>query len=119
VVLDCDNTVARLMFWNGSPLDACGSATRSTADILLRKSKMTSIALRTNRGLLTCERTSTGTIFRQLGATAFGWSDIPLELNLDTAVLPLTGGPTTYSIEKVDGFIFRCNTQTPTPFSKE
>ncbi|CAG8866453.1 Diaminopimelate epimerase [Pseudomonas fluorescens] len=60
VVLDCDDADARLMFWSadGSMLDVCGSATRGVADMLMHEANITSIALRTNRGLLTCERTS-------------------------------------------------------------
>lgn len=99
-VLDCDDADARLMFWNadGSTLDACGSATRGAADMLMRESNMTSIALRTNRGLLTCERTSAGAISVNMGEPLFGWSDIPLAQELDTAVLPLAGGPAACSM---------------------
>ncbi|MFD2883849.1 diaminopimelate epimerase [Pseudomonas lini] len=73
VVLDCDDAAARLMFWNadGSTLDACGSATRGAADRLMRESNVTSIALRTNRGLLTCERTSSGAISVNMGGNRF------------------------------------------------
>jgi diaminopimelate epimerase len=100
VVLDCDDADARLMFWNadGSALDVCGSATRGAAHMLMRESNSTSIALRTNRGLLTCERTSTGAISVNMGEPLFSWSDIPLALELDTAVLPLTGDPTACSM---------------------
>jgi diaminopimelate epimerase len=100
VVLDCDDADARLMFWNadGSALDVCGSATRGAAHMLMRESNSTSIALRTNRGLLTCERTSTGAISVNMGEPLFSWSDIPLALELDTAVLPLTGDPAACSM---------------------
>ena len=96
VMLDCDDADARLVFWNadGSTLDACGSATRGAADMLMRESNMTSVALRTNRGLLTCERTSTGTISVNMGKPLFSWSDIPLAREMDTSVLPLAGDPT-------------------------
>ena len=100
VILDCDDAAARLMFWNadGSTLDACGSATRGAADRLMRESNTTSIALRTNRGLLTCERTSTGAISVNMGEPLFDWSQIPLALELDTAALPLAGGPAATSM---------------------
>src|SRR3546814_483665 len=83
------------MFWkaDGSTLDGCGSATRGAADRLMRESNVTSITLRTNRGLLTCERTSTDAISVNMGQPLFGWSDIPLAGDLDTAVLPLAGSP--------------------------
>ncbi len=100
VMLDCDDADARLMFWNadGSSLDACGSATRGAADILMRESDLSSVALRTNRGLLTCERTSTGAISVNMGKPLFSWSDIPLALEMDTSVLPLAGDLTACSI---------------------
>src|SRR3546814_343770 len=87
VMLDCEDADARLMFWNadGSTLDVCGSATRGAADRLMRESNVTSITLRTNRGLLTCERTSTDAISVNMGQPLFGWSDIPLAGDLATA----------------------------------
>ncbi|CRL52113.1 diaminopimelate epimerase [Pseudomonas sp. URMO17WK12:I11] len=100
VVLDCDDADARLMFWNadGSTLDACGSATRGAADMLMRESNMTSVALRTNRGLLTCERTLTGAISVSMGKPLTAWSDVPLALEMDTLALPLAGAPTACSM---------------------
>ena len=95
VVLDCDDADARLEFWNadGSTLDVCGSATRGAADRLMRESNATSIGLRTSRGLLTCERMSTGVISVSMGEPRFGWLDIPLTRELATAALPLAGDP--------------------------
>jgi diaminopimelate epimerase len=100
VVLDCDDADARLLFWNadGSTLDVCGSATRGAADRLMRESNTASITLRTNRGLLTCERTPTGDICVDMGVPLFGWRDIPLAQELDSAVLPLAGSPAACSM---------------------
>ncbi len=100
VLLDCEDAAARLIFWNadGSSLDACGSATRGVADLLMREADVTSIKLRTNRGLLACERTSTGDIAVDMGKPLFGWADIPLSLELDSVVLPLAGRPTACSM---------------------
>ena len=100
VVLDDDNADARLMFWNadGSTLDVCGSATRGAADLLMRESNTASMTLRTNRGLLTCERTSTGAVSVDMGVPLFDWSAIPLALEMDTAGLPLAGSPTACSM---------------------
>jgi diaminopimelate epimerase len=100
VVLDCDDADARLMFWNadGSMLDVCGSATRGAADMLMHEANITSIALRTNRGLLTCEQTSTGAISVAMGKPLFDWSDIPLALEMDTTVLPLADSPAACSM---------------------
>ncbi|KAB0495799.1 diaminopimelate epimerase [Pseudomonas vancouverensis] len=100
VVLDCDDADARLVFWNadGSTLGACGSATRGAADRLMRESSLTSVVLRTQRGLLTCQRTSTGAISVDMGKPLSGWSDIPLALEMDTSVLPLAGDPAACSM---------------------
>lgn len=100
VLLACDDADARVMFWNadGSALDVCGSATRGAADVLMRESNSASIVLRTHRGLHTCERISNGEIAVDMGQPLFGWSDIPLAQALDTAVLPLAGGPVACSM---------------------
>ncbi|WP_335945818.1 diaminopimelate epimerase [Pseudomonas sp. G166] len=100
VLLDCDDAHARVMFWNadGSALDVCGSATRGAADMLMRESSTTSITLRTKRGLLTCERMANGEIAVDMGLPLLGWSDIPLARELDTAALPLAGGPAACSM---------------------
>ncbi|EJL04195.1 MULTISPECIES: diaminopimelate epimerase [Pseudomonas] len=100
VLLDCDDADARVMFWNadGSALDVCGSATRGAADRLMREANVTSVKLRTNRGLLTCERTPTGDICVEMGVPLFGWSDVPLAQELDTAALPLVGSPAACSM---------------------
>ena len=66
--------------------------------MLMRESNTTSIVLRTNRGLLTCERTVTGDISVSMGTPLFGWMDIPLVRALDTAVLPLEGDPAACSM---------------------
>jgi len=91
---------ARLMFWNsdGSPLDDCGSATRGAAQMLMCESNTTSITLRTNRGLLTCERTSTGAISVDMGVPLFEWSAAPTPLDLATNVLPLIDNPVACSM---------------------
>ncbi|MBV4476975.1 diaminopimelate epimerase [Pseudomonas botevensis] len=100
VLLDCEDADARLVFWNadGSPLDVCGSATRGAADRLMREANRTSVTLRTNRGLLTCERTSAERISVAMGQPLFGWSEIPLAREMDTTVLPLAGAPAACSM---------------------
>lgn len=95
VVLDCADADARVEFWNadGSALDVCGSATRGVADRLMREASRTSITLRTNRGLLTCERMPSGLIAVDMGEPLFDWQDIPLAQEHDTLFLPLGGAP--------------------------
>jgi diaminopimelate epimerase len=100
VVLDCDDADARLQFWNadGSALDVCGSATRGAADRLMREASGKSITLRTQRGLLTCERTPGGLIAVDMGQPLFDWADIPLAQAYDTLALPLPGDPSACSM---------------------
>jgi diaminopimelate epimerase len=95
VVLDDDDADARLMFWSsdGSPLDDCGSATRGAAQMLMCESNTASITLRTNRGLLTCERTLTRAVSVDMGVPLFEWSATPAPLELDTDVIPLIDNP--------------------------
>jgi diaminopimelate epimerase len=59
VMLDCADAASKLIFWNpnGTQLDACGSATRGVADILMRETQQSFVRVRTNRGLRQCERT--------------------------------------------------------------
>lgn len=100
VLLDCDDAAARLMFWNadGSTLEACGSATRGAADRLMRESNVRAIVLRGSRGLLSCARTANGDVSVSMGQPLFGWADIPLARELDTAALPLAGNPAASSM---------------------
>jgi diaminopimelate epimerase len=100
VILDCDDAAARLVFWNpnGSTLDACGSATRGVADIIMRETGSNSVALRTNRGLLNCERVSSGVISVSMGEPLLNWQDIPLATETDTTVLAIAGRPSACSM---------------------
>lgn len=100
VLLDCDDAAARVMFWNadGSPLETCGSATRGVADRLMREANCRATVLRTQRGLLACERTATGEIAVSMGLPLFGWAQIPLAHEMDTARLPLPGDPAACSM---------------------
>lgn len=100
VILDCDDANGRLMFWNpnGTMLDACGSATRGVADVLMRETRQAAVSLRTNRGRLLCNRTSSGTISVDMGEPMLHWRDVPLSTEVDTLLLPLPGAPTACSM---------------------
>lgn len=100
VLLACDDAAAHVAFWNadGSALDVCGSATRGVADRLMRESCVTSITLRSQRGLLACKRTASGEIAVGMGQPLFNWLHIPLAQALDTATLPLPGDPAACSM---------------------
>ncbi len=100
VMLDCDDAAARLLFWNanGSALDACGSATRGVADIIMRETGDSSVSLRTNRGLLNCARASGTDISVGMGVPLLRWQDIPLAIEADTSLLPIAGNPSSCSM---------------------
>jgi len=100
VMLDCSDAAARLRFWNadGSALSVCGSATRGAADFLMRENGASSILLRTDRGLLRCDRDEDGRISVDMGQPLFGWRDIPLATDCDTRILPIEGQPSACSM---------------------
>ncbi|WP_145636362.1 diaminopimelate epimerase [Rhizobium sp. ERR 1071] len=99
-ILDCDDADARIRFWNpdGSALDACGSATRGVASKLMREAGVSSVIVRTNRGLLPCKRESDELISVAMGKPLLGWRDLPLSGELDTLELPLAGSPSACSM---------------------
>jgi diaminopimelate epimerase len=100
VILDCNDADARCEFWNpdGSRLNACGSATRGIADILMREKGVRTVVLRTQRGLLGCERLSGGDISVGMGEPLLHWRDIPLAAEIDTLFLPIDGTPSACSM---------------------
>ena len=83
-----------LVFWNadGSTAGACGNATRSVAEYLLRGSGAASMSIRTERGLL-------GAVWEgdvvnvNMGDPVLDWAGIPLARTVDTMNLPLPGDP--------------------------
>ena len=100
VVLDCDDAVARIKFWNpnGTPLATCGSATRGVAERLMHEAGTDAIVLRTDRGLLTCERASGQRVSVDMGQPSLDWADIPLAEALDSRLLPIDGNPAACSM---------------------
>lgn len=100
VIVDCNDAAARILFWNanGTVLDACGSATRGVAHILMQESKLKSIFLRTNRGVTLCEKKDEHMISVDMGTPQTDWKDIPLIHEADTLSLPLLGLPVACSM---------------------
>jgi diaminopimelate epimerase len=64
----------------------------------MRETQQSSVRVRTNRGLLQCERTSIGNISVNMGEPLLHWCDVPLSRNVDTLSLPLSGAPTACSM---------------------
>ncbi len=97
---DCADATASLTFWNadGSPLDACGSATRGAALKLMEEIGSDTVSVRTARGLLLCSRNGDGLIAVDMGKPSLDWADVPLASAMDTLILPLDGAPAACSM---------------------
>jgi len=100
VVLDCEDAVARIKFWNpnGTPLQTCGSATRGVADRLMHETGSDSVVLRTDRGLLTCVREAGRRVSVNMGEPSLDWASVPLAEAMDTCTLPIEGRPAACSM---------------------
>ena len=100
VVLDCEDAAARVKFWNadGTPLAACGSATRGVAERLMHETGSHSIVLRTDRGLLTCVRESGRRVSVNMGEPSLDWASVPLAGAMDTRTLAIAGDPAACSM---------------------
>ncbi|UMZ14388.1 diaminopimelate epimerase [Pseudomonas sp. MPFS] len=100
VLGDCRESAAQLTFFNadGSSLDACGSATRGAAELLLRESGASSLRLKTARGIQDCQRLADHSVSVEMGVPGLAWQDIPLARELDSLRLPLPGEPAACSM---------------------
>ena len=93
VIMDSDAADAHLQFWNadGSLSAACGNATRCIAAHLIACSGGETLTLKTDRGNLACQKTSSGQISVNMGTPQLDWQDIPLGKDVDTLHLPVGG----------------------------
>ncbi|MBV8623077.1 MAG: diaminopimelate epimerase [Herbaspirillum sp.] len=99
-ISDCDDAKARLHFWNadGSTLDVCGSATRGVAWKLMQEGDLSSMTVRTNRGLLICRKDGEQSVSVAMGKPLLDWREIPLSREVDTLALPLADNPSACSM---------------------
>ncbi|SOH94559.1 diaminopimelate epimerase [Monaibacterium marinum] len=94
LIMDDADSDALIRFYNtdGSESGACGNATRCVADLLMRELVRDTLVLRTERGLLPCERV--GDLIRvNMGQPVEDWAAIPLSRDVDIDALPLQGAP--------------------------
>ena len=94
------NTTAGVRFWNsdGSRAQACGNATRCIADLLIAETGAAEVTLASDNGVLVAHRRDCGLIEVDMGPARWGWRDIPLAHEADTASLPIEGGPAACSM---------------------
>ncbi|TDT73165.1 diaminopimelate epimerase [Litoreibacter halocynthiae] len=85
-----------LTFFNsdGSTAGACGNATRCVARFEMARRGITSLSLKTERGLLSAEDAGNGLTRVNMGAPLLEWHDVPLAREMDTLELPIDGNPT-------------------------
>lgn len=95
-IRDDDDADMELLFWNadGSMSGACGNATRCIAGWDMARRGVTSLTLRTERGLLAASDAGDGQVRVNMGAPQLGWQEVPLSHEMDTLMLPLEGNPT-------------------------
>ncbi|MFV0513514.1 MAG: diaminopimelate epimerase [Jhaorihella sp.] len=87
---------AHLTFFNadGSVSGTCGNATRCIARYLMDETGKTELSLTTEGGDLVARDAGAGLTSVNMGAPRLLWNEIPLAEEMDTAVLPMEGGPT-------------------------
>ncbi|SDW82427.1 diaminopimelate epimerase [Litoreibacter albidus] len=85
-----------LTFFNsdGSTAGACGNATRCVARFEMDRRGITSLSLKTERGVLQAEEAGAGLTRVNMGAPLLDWRDVPLAREMDTLALPIEGAPT-------------------------
>jgi diaminopimelate epimerase len=77
---------------DGSRVGACGNATRCVGQIMLDEYDLDNIAIETDAGELSAERSSMG-IAVNMGPARLSWEEIPLAREMDTAHVDYTLGP--------------------------
>jgi diaminopimelate epimerase len=92
------DALIRIINSDGSEAGACGNATRCVADMLMRESGRTAVAIRTLSADLRATRRADGLIEVDMGPARLDWTDIPLARPMDTLRLDLPGEPAAASM---------------------
>jgi diaminopimelate epimerase len=95
-----DEADLKLTFLNadGSPSAACGNATRCIARHEMEVRHISSLTIRTERGVLQARDAGDGLTSVNMGHPMTDWSDIPLAEPTDTLHLPIDGDPVATSM---------------------
>ena len=86
---------AFVRFWNadGGEIDACGNGSRCAAWLLMQASGEDEATIETKAGLLHARKAGEGLVTVDMGVPGLGWTDIPLEEEMDTRGIELQVGP--------------------------
>jgi diaminopimelate epimerase len=86
-----DGGHVRLRFYNqdGGEVATCGNASRCVGRLLLDETGDTEMQLETGGGLVIAHDAGDGLVRIDMGRPRFGWNEIPLARDVDTAALPL------------------------------
>jgi len=74
---------------DGSPVEACGNATRCVAALLMAETGREAVTIEGPVGPLRCRAAGEGRITAEMGPVRTGWRDIPLAREADTLALDL------------------------------
>jgi diaminopimelate epimerase len=99
-ILPGGDATAGVRFWNadGSRAQACGNASRCIADLLIAETGVDEVTLASENGVLAGRRRPDGLIEVDMGQPRWGWPDVPLASEADTACLPIEGAPAACSM---------------------
>jgi diaminopimelate epimerase len=87
------NALMRILNADGSEVSACGNATRCIAGLLSNELGQPRITIETAAGVLLAEARADGLVTVDMGEPRFGWRDIPLAREMDTAIMDFSAAP--------------------------
>ncbi|HEY3779124.1 MAG TPA: diaminopimelate epimerase [Rhizomicrobium sp.] len=82
----------RIFNADGDEVESCGNAARCVAQLLIADKDQDGVRIDTRGGPLSCRDGGGGLITVDMGPPRFGWRDIPLSRETETAAFPLRAG---------------------------
>jgi diaminopimelate epimerase len=86
---NCGDAFMRIFNADGDEVEACGNAARCVARLLMEEKDEATIRIDTRGGLLACRASAKGCVTVDMGSPKFGWQDVPLAREVETAAFPL------------------------------
>ena len=95
VMEKCDRADVFMKIWNanGSPVGACGNATRCVGHLMDLENRGTEVRIQTDAGVLSAKSNGHEDITVDMGEPKLDWQSIPLYMHQDTLALDLHIGP--------------------------